>query len=92
MRKPSPTPDGKSRPSGSVTIRRRRSIPAHAVSDEDGDADVEGTTALIKTTSRRKTVHNGPETDQSQTDSLDTTANNLHTGWNEEGRRRSLAV
>ncbi|GJJ11764.1 hypothetical protein Clacol_006002 [Clathrus columnatus] len=60
MRKPSPPPDAtRPRTSGAgVTIRRRRSINPALVSDEDGDADVEGTTS-IKNTGRRKTVHNG---------------------------------
>lgn len=89
MRKPSPPPEGKPRSSG-VTIRHRRSMSTQITSDEDGDADVEGAKPM-KTTSRRKTVHNGTTTRESQ-DSVSPEPNLLPSNWNEEGRRRSMAV
>ncbi|KAF8508290.1 hypothetical protein JB92DRAFT_3145075 [Gautieria morchelliformis] len=100
MRKPDPpTESFRARTSAGGTVtRRRRSIPTPntvLASDEDGDADVEGSGSNTRwTEGRRKTVHNtSVNTANIPSGTVITaTMGDSYGHWGDETRRHSMAV
>lgn len=100
MRKPDPPPDSsKARSStGGTLARRRKSNPSPSTmlaSDEDGDADVEGSGSNMKwIEGRRKTVHstNVKLSDVPSGVGYTGSTGESYGHWGDETRRHSMAI
>jgi hypothetical protein len=99
MRKPDPPPESKPRTSAvGAATRRRKSIPSQSTvlaSDEDGDADVEGSGLSMKwMEGRRKTVHNPNVKAPDPPSNVGSTVSvgDPYGHWGDEARRHSMAV